>query len=124
VARAVANPGQLSTLTLTLMPEDGFHQPSADLFPIGQSASCTFNTPANFTPSGAPVMSTITMMVPTQLAIAPRQVPRAVPDSSSRWDWRKSAGDRNSPGGSSASRRLRHYRRVVVDFRVPVFRER
>jgi hypothetical protein len=68
-------PGQPSSLTVTLIPENGFNLPinlSCSGLPSG--TTCSFS-PANLTPNGAPVMSTVTMMVPTQLALAPKQAP-------------------------------------------------
>jgi hypothetical protein len=72
-------PGQPSSLTVTLIPEDGFNQP-IDLTCSGlpQGTTCSFN-PATVTPNGAPVMSTVTMMIPVQTALAPRQAPHSVP---------------------------------------------
>ena len=80
-------PGQPSTLTVTLIPENGFNLPiglSCSGLPAG--TTCSFN-PANVTPSGAPVMSTVTMMVPTQMAIAPKQVPHGVPGGRLAFGW-------------------------------------
>ncbi len=80
-------PGQPSTLTVTLIPESGFNLPiglSCTGLPAG--TTCSFN-PATVTPNGAPVMSTVTMMLPTQVTIAPQQVPHGVPGGRLAFGW-------------------------------------
>jgi hypothetical protein len=68
-------PGQPSNLTVTLIPENGFNQPiHLTCSGLPQGTTCTFN-PATVTPSGAPVMSTVTMMFPAQMGSAPTQAP-------------------------------------------------
>jgi Bacterial Ig-like domain (group 3) len=70
-------PGQPSSLTVTLIPKNGFNQPiELSCSGLPQGTTCSFN-PATVTPNGAPVMSTVTMMVPAQMALAPRQAPRS-----------------------------------------------
>jgi hypothetical protein len=78
-------PGQPSILTVTLIPENGFNLPiSLSCSGLPSGTTCSFN-PANVTPSGSPVMSTVTMMVPTQLAIAPN--PHGVPGARLAFGW-------------------------------------
>ena len=81
------NPGRPSSLTVTLIPENGFNQP-IDLTCSGlpQGTTCIFD-PATVSPNGAPVMSTVTMMVPTQAALAPRQAPHGVPGGPLTFGW-------------------------------------
>jgi hypothetical protein len=80
-------PGQPSSLTVTLIPENGFNQP-IDLTCSGlpQGTTCSFN-PATVTPNGGPVMSTVTMMIPTQTALAPRQAPHGGPGGTLAFGW-------------------------------------
>ena len=81
------NPGQPSNLTVTLIPENGFNQPiNLSCSGLPQGTTCTFN-PATVTPNGAPVMSTVTMMVPAQAALAPRQAPHGVPGGTLAFGW-------------------------------------
>ena len=80
-------PGQASTLTVTLIPENGFNLPiSLSCSGLPQGTTCSFD-PANVTPSGAPVMSTVTMMAPAQMAIAPKQAPHGVPGGRLAFGW-------------------------------------
>jgi hypothetical protein len=79
--------GQRSNLTVTLIPENGFNQPiNLSCSGLPQGTTCTFN-PATVTPNGAPVMSTVTMMVPAQTALAPRQAPHGVPGGTLAFGW-------------------------------------
>jgi hypothetical protein len=80
-------PGQPSTLTVTLIPENGFNLPiSLSCSGLPSGTTCSFN-PAIVTPSGAPIMSTVTMMAPMQVAIAPKQVPHGVPGGRLAFGW-------------------------------------
>jgi Bacterial Ig-like domain (group 3)/Chitobiase/beta-hexosaminidase C-terminal domain len=59
-------PGQPSTLMVTLIPLNGFNLPIAlKCTGMPQGATCAFS-PANVTPSGAPVFSTVTVSAPEQ----------------------------------------------------------
>jgi hypothetical protein len=68
-------PGQQSSLTVTLIPEGGFNQPiKLSCSGLPQGTTCAFS-PATVTLGGVPVMSTVTMMFPAQVALAPGQAP-------------------------------------------------
>ncbi len=80
-------PGQPSTLTVTLIPENGFNLPiTLSCSGLPQGTTCSFS-PATVTPSGAPVMSTVSFMAPAQMAIAPRQVPHGLPGGRLAFGW-------------------------------------
>jgi len=80
-------PGQPSTLTVTLIPENGFNLPiSLSCSGLPSGTSCSFN-PAIVTPSGAAVMSTVTMMAPVQMATSSKQAPHGVPGGRLAFGW-------------------------------------
>jgi hypothetical protein len=80
-------PGQPSNLTVTLIPENGFNLPiHLSCSGLPQGTTCTFN-PATVTPSGAPVMSTVTMMFPAQIASAHMQAAPSAPGGVLAFGW-------------------------------------
>jgi hypothetical protein len=80
-------PGQQSSLTVTLIPEGGFNQPiKLSCSGLPQGTTCAFS-PATVTLGGVPVMSTVTMMFPTQVALAPGQAPHRGPGGPLAFGW-------------------------------------
>ena len=121
---------------MTLIPENGFNQP-IDLTCSGlpQGTTCSFN-PATVTPNGAPVMSTVTMMIPTQTALAPRQAPHGVTGRNARLRLghalgihlvagsgknTKTVADRSVVVQAGGGRGI--HRGIIVGFRLRVFSE-
>jgi hypothetical protein len=69
-------PGQRSTLAVTLIPENGFNLPiTLTCSGLPQGANCAFD-PSTVTPSGTPVMSTVTITAPAMMAQEWRHAPR------------------------------------------------
>jgi hypothetical protein len=81
------NPGQPSTVNVTLIPENGFNLPiNLTCSGLPKGTTCTF-TPATVTPNGAPATSTVTIMYPMQAARAPRQSPPGATGGELAFGW-------------------------------------
>jgi Bacterial Ig-like domain (group 3) len=79
--------GQPSSLTVTLIPENGFNLPiTLACTGLPQGTTCTFS-PSTVTPNGAPVMSTVSFMASNQAALAPMQVPHRAPGGRLAFGW-------------------------------------
>jgi hypothetical protein len=79
--------GQPSSLTVTLIPENGFNLPiTLACTGLPQGTTCTFS-PSTVTPNGAPVMSTVSFMASNQAALAPMQVPQRAPGGRFAFGW-------------------------------------
>jgi hypothetical protein len=79
--------GQASTLTVTLTPANGFNQAiSLSCSGLPQGATCTFS-PTSVTPDGAPVMSTVSILAPSQAALMPNHAPQGGPGGGLAFGW-------------------------------------
>ena len=79
--------GAPSSLLVTLIPENGFNLPiNLTCSGLPKGTTCAF-TPSTVTPNGAPVVSTVTIMFPMQVAGAPGQLPPGTPGGGLEFGW-------------------------------------
>ena len=80
-------PGQASTVTVTLIPYNGFNLPiGLKCSGMPQGTTCAFN-PASVTPNGAPVFSTVTISTSSQSASAATRDPHHGPGGNLAFGW-------------------------------------
>jgi hypothetical protein len=79
--------GQASNVTITLTPANGFNAPiNLGCSGLPQGATCTFS-PTSVTPNGAPVTSTVSVLVASQTALVPNHAPPGARDGRLAFGW-------------------------------------
>jgi hypothetical protein len=79
--------GQPANLLVTLIPENGFNkQISLTCSGLPKGTTCSFS-PSSVTPNGAPVVTTVTMLIPAQVAAGSKPASHPMPGGTLAFGW-------------------------------------